>query len=160
MHSKTEIQHFLEFSMKFSAFSKCHFHREQELRADSLAFQALGSLFALSRQELTMSELAKEMMITKQQLTKLINDLEGRGLVERIHNPVNRRQVYIRISPDGILALKTAQAAMEEQTAAMLDNFTPQEQKEIDLCLVRLTNLFSRLEGFREPCQSVETTCE
>lgn len=154
MHSKTEIQHFLEFSMRFSAFSKYHFHRDQELRADSLAFQALVSLSALSRQELTMSELAKEMMITKQQLTKLINDLERRGLVVRIHNPINRRQVYIRISPDGIFALKTVQAALEEHTAAMLDRFTPQEQREIDLCLVHLTNLFSRLDGFGEPCQS------
>ena len=64
MHSNSEIQHFLEFSMRFLTFTKCHFHKEQELRTDSLAFHALISLHALSRQELTMSELASEMMIT------------------------------------------------------------------------------------------------
>ena len=76
MHSKTEIQHFLEFSMRFSAFSKYHFHRDQELQADSLAFQALVSLSALSRQELTMSELAKE-MIDYQTAAYQINQQSG-----------------------------------------------------------------------------------
>lgn len=150
MHSNSEIQHFLEFSMRFLTFTKCHFHKEQELRTDSLAFHALISLHALSRQELTMSELASEMMITKQQLTRLINDLENRGLVERIHNPLNRRQVYIRLSPDGTKLLKAAQTAMEENAASILDLFTPDEQKEIDVCLTRLTELFSRIEGFGE----------
>ena len=97
-----------------------------------------------------MSELASEMMITKQQLTRLINDLENRELVERIHNPLNRRQVYIRLSPDGTKLLKAAQTAMEENAASILDLFTPDEQKEIDACLTRLTELFSRIEGFGE----------
>lgn len=157
MYSETEIQHFLEFYIRFLSFAKCHFHKEQELRADSLAFHALASLRTLSRQELTMSELAKEMMITKQQLTRLINDLESRGFVERIHNPVNRRQVYIRISADGIALLHDAQETMKEHTASMMNLFTPAEQQEIDSCLMRLTELFSRLDGFGDaavPCLS------
>ena len=104
-----------------------------------------------------MSELAKEMMITKQQLTRLINDLESRGFVERIHNPFNRRQVYIRISADGIALLHDAQETMKEHTASMMNLFTPDEQQEIDSCLMRLTELFSRLDGFGDaavPCLS------
>ena len=39
---------------------------------------------------------------------------------------------------------------MEENAASILDLFTPDEQKEIDACLTRLTELFSRIEGFGE----------
>ena len=148
MYSDTEIRHFLEFSMRFLSFTKTHFRKENELRAGSLAFHALINLQILSRQELTMSELAQEMMITKQQLTRLVNDLENQGFVERIHNPVNRRQVYIHITPEGIAMLDEVKKAMAEHAAAAMAVFDDGEKAEIDACLTRLTELFSKLEGF------------
>ncbi len=148
MYSDTGIQHFLEFSIRFLSFSKNHFRKENELRADSLAFHALVNLQLLSRQELTMSELAQEMMITKQQLTRLVNDLEKQGLVERVHNPVNRRQVYIHISSKGISLLEEVKKAMAEHAAAAMAVFDDGERAEIDACLTRLTELFSKLDGF------------
>ncbi len=148
MYSDTGIQHFLEFSIRFLSFAKTHFRKENELRADSLAFHALINLQILSRQELTMSELAKEMMITKQQLTRLVNDLENQGLVERVHNPINRRQVYIHISPKGISMLEEVKKAMAENASAAMAVFDDEERAELDACLTRLTELFSKLDGF------------
>ena len=54
------------------------------------------------RQAPTMSEMALQLGITKQQLTKLINDLEEKNLVRRQHGSRNRRHVYLMITPEGI----------------------------------------------------------
>ena len=104
--------HFLDFAVHFFTLSKGHFRQQNLVKANSLAFNTLVTLNELADSCLTMSDLASRLEITKQQLTKLVNDLEEKDLVNRIHNPQNRRQVYIRITDHGCTLLKVLREEM------------------------------------------------
>lgn len=59
---------------------------------------------------LTMSELASDLNMSNQQLTKVVDALEGFEMVERVCDPSNRRKFYAKITEKGketLSALKT-----------------------------------------------------
>ena len=88
-------EHFMEFAIEFFNLAKNSYHQQNQIRANSAAFQVLMQLNQPGRQAPTMSEMALQLGITKQQLTKLINDLEEKNLVRRQHGSMNRRHVYL-----------------------------------------------------------------
>ena len=93
--------HFLEFVIQFFTLTKIQYQQQNQIKANTQGFQLL---FLLNHQEeasLTMSELAAQMHTTKQQLTRLVNALEEKRLVRRIHDTQNRRLVYLSITPEG-----------------------------------------------------------
>ena len=89
----------------------------------------------------TMSFLADEMGITKQQLTKLVNDLEAIGLVKRIHDERNRRQVYVTLTDDGRTEFEEVKQAMLECTMDRLKGFSSEELGQLEDCLEKLIPL-------------------
>lgn len=59
-------------------------------------------LFTLQcREEMTLADCCRQTLISKQQLSKLIDGLVTRGIVDRKPNPNNRRSILISISPQG-----------------------------------------------------------
>lgn len=86
---------FIQFLMLFFAISKKPRRPQADIKLHSRAFDVLFTLQVFPGRELTMSALAEEMGISKQQLTKLINPMEDQGLVVRTHDRSNRRQVRI-----------------------------------------------------------------
>ncbi len=74
---------------------------ESEWRMNSHAFFVLYTLSHTEQAPMTMTHLAEELQISKQQLTKLVNDLEAKTYVERVHDRANRRLVYIHITQEG-----------------------------------------------------------
>ncbi len=74
---------------------------DAEWRMNSHTFFILFTLGRAEQNPMTMTKLAEELQISKQQLTKLVNDLEAKAYVERVHDQVNRRLVYIHITPEG-----------------------------------------------------------
>lgn len=56
----------------------------------------------LEKEDFTMSELANVVLISKQQLTPLVDKLVNAGLVQREPDADDRRVVRIRLSPAGI----------------------------------------------------------
>lgn len=105
---------------------------EARLRLNSHTFFVLVTLMQEQGEKLTMTMLADQLQISKQQLTKLVNDMERRGIVERIHDTENRRQVYIRITEDGRKELSdfTGEALRSFQRA--LDGYTPEEKERLE----------------------------
>ena len=101
-------EHFMEFAIEFFNLAKNSYHQQNQIRANSAAFQVLMQLNQPGRQAPTMSEMALQLGITKQQLTKLINDLEEKNLVRRQHSSRNRRHVYLMITPEGAGRLSDA----------------------------------------------------
>ena len=94
------------------------------------------------RQAPTMSEMALQLGITKQQLTKLINDLEEKNLVRRQHSSRNRRHVYLMITPEGASIMKQLREAMLECTVSRLSSYNQGGNlAELDDCLIRLSSL-------------------
>ena len=138
--------HFLEFSVAFISMVKRHYQQDggSDVRANSLSFHALLALDSWSNDHYTMSDLAEKLQIPKQQLTKLINDLETKGLVERIHDTENRRRVYIRICDTGRTLMDEVKQEMLQSTLHGLRAYSKEELQEMDQCICRLTELMEK----------------
>ena len=135
--------HFLEFAVAFLSLSKCQYH-SSSLKVSSLPFFTLVALDNWAEKDYTMSELAEKLRITKQQLSKMINMLEEKGLVERIHDRENRRRVYIRICDAGREMMDCLKQEMLESTLFGLRSYSPEELFEMDSCICRLIKLMEK----------------
>ena len=136
--------HFLEFVIQFFTLTKIQYQQQNQIKANTQGFQLL---FLLNHQEeasLTMSELAAQMHTTKQQLTRLVNALEEKRLVRRIHDTQNRRLVYLSITPEGKESMKQLKQAMLSATVEGLSGFSADELNELDDCLKKLSSLLPR----------------
>ena len=142
-------ENFLTFMLDYYAMIRRHIVEKNEIRFHSHGFYLLNILESNKDELLTMSACAKQMNITKQQLTKLVNDLEAMGLVKRIHDERNRRQVYVTLTDDGRNEFEEIKQAMLECTVAGLKDFSEDELEQLGDCLERLIPL---LEKFRGNC--------
>ena len=140
---------FMDFAIRFFNMAKCQYQQQNQVKANKAGFQVLFILSMPEYPQPTMSFLAEEMGITKQQLTKLVNDLEAMGLVKRIHDERNRRQVYVTLTDDGRNEFEEIKQAMLECTVAGLMDFSEDELEQLGDCLERLIPL---LEKFRGNC--------
>ena len=70
-------------------------------RTDSNAFRALCCISRCEESQISLTELTERMHMAKQQLTRLVNDLEEAQLVERRRYASNRRVVYLALSENG-----------------------------------------------------------
>ena len=140
---------FMDFAIRFFNMAKCQYQQQNQVKANKAGFQVLFILRMPEYTQPTMSFLADEMGITKQQLTKLVNDLEAMGLVKRIHDERNRRQVYVTLTDDGRNEFEEIKQAMLECTVAGLKDFSEDELEQLGDCLERLIPL---LEKFRGNC--------
>lgn len=140
---------FMDFAIRFFNMAKCQYQQQNQVKANKAGFQVLFILSMPEYPQPTMSFLAEEMGITKQQLTKLVNDLEAMGLVKRIHDKRNRRQVYVTLTDDGRNEFEEIKQAMLECTVAGLKDFSEDELEQLGDCLERLIPL---LEKFRGNC--------
>lgn len=136
--------HFLEFTVAFLSLAKCQYQQDHLVKINSTAFYALVALDSWADSDYTMTELAEKLQITKQQLSKLINDLEDKGLVERIHDTANRRRVYIRISEAGRTVMEDLKCHMLDCTLTGLNSYTVEELADMDQCICRLTRLMEK----------------
>lgn len=136
--------HFLEFAVAFLTLSKCQYQQDCGLKVNSLAFFTLIALDSWADEDFTMSELAEKLQITKQQLSRLINDLEEKGLVERIHDTANRRRVYIRICNSGRQVMNSLKQDMLASTLHGLRAYNPAELAQMDACICRLVELMEK----------------
>lgn len=139
--------HFLEFSIAFLSMTKCQYQHGNDVKVNSLSFFTLVALENWREENYTMSDLAEKLQITKQQLSRLINDLEAKELVERIHDTSNRRRVYIRISSHGLKILEDLKKSMLDSTLCALQAYNEEELKELDSCLCRLTKLMEKFNS-------------
>ena len=120
---------------------------EAELKMNSHTFFVLFTLTHSEGVPITMTMLAEALQISKQQLTKLVNDLEGKNYVERIHDQVNRRLVYIRITMDGQRRMdEFARSALEPVTTA-LRQYSPEEKERLAGSFAELTEFLKNIRG-------------
>ncbi|GAA4945118.1 MarR family winged helix-turn-helix transcriptional regulator [Actinoplanes utahensis] len=88
--------------------------------------------------EMRLSVLAEHLRIAPRSATEVIDDLQGRGLVERRPDPSDRRATLVVLTGEGTAtarAIKEARAAEAEHLFAGLD---PAERAELTRILHRL----------------------
>lgn len=85
---------------------------DEDFRADAgidiRTYDALLHVFDAGSQGIRMTDLAREVVLTKAGLTSLIDRLEARALVQRTADPVDRRAFRITLTAEGRRTFRAA----------------------------------------------------
>ena len=135
---------FLDFMVDYYAMMRRHLVDTNEYRMHSHGFSTLYALRSYRNCPVTMTQFANEMGITKQQLTKLVNDLEEKQYVVRSHNKENRRQVYIEITERGVQHLEKMLGGIVHEILTALSDFPEEDRAKIAECSEIMSSLLRR----------------
>lgn len=97
---------------------------------------------ANKRDKVGMSELGELNGLSPRSMTVLVDGLEKEGLVERFPHESDRRITLIGITEAGSRLVKMALGPSQIATAALFDDLTPDEQRELARLLAKLFGAF------------------
>jgi MarR family transcriptional regulator, 2-MHQ and catechol-resistance regulon repressor len=118
----------LKASFLFSVHPNRAYHAFDLTLAQVDVLMALGNTADAS---LTCSEIAEKTLMTKGGITGLLDRLEARGLVKRIHSREDRRSVRVRLSAKGIELFRKLCPALGRSNRAIFEKiFHPEQHKE------------------------------
>nr|WP_202106904.1 MarR family transcriptional regulator [Agromyces seonyuensis] len=121
--------------------------RLSKLRAEAFASADLASwefdvLAALRRAEpphqLSPAQLIAATMIGSAAMTNRLDNLQQRGLVDRVPNLGDRRSIFVRIAPEGIERVDAAMTQLARSEAEALDGLGRDDQAALSELLRRL----------------------
>ncbi|MCG5219931.1 MarR family transcriptional regulator [Streptosporangium soli] len=118
---------------------------EEQLRADAGLthgqYEVLARLSATADRRLRMSELARDVIVSKSALTYQVSRLEERGLVRRTNCPSDDRGVFAELTDEGMRCLEhLAPGHVAVVRANLIDHLTPDD-------LTALTRIMSKAEA-------------
>ncbi|WNI15414.1 MarR family winged helix-turn-helix transcriptional regulator [Actinacidiphila sp. ITFR-21] len=94
--------------------------RKETAEALGMSFFRVKALRRIAAAPSRMSELAAELASDRPYLTLVVDDLEGRGLVERRQHPTDRRFKIVSATPEGHRAAARANAILGTPPPALL----------------------------------------
>lgn len=124
-------RHFFALLSRFILTLKKDAPGESSLKLHSHLFFILFTLNQADQGMLTLGDLARELDISKQQLTKLVNDLEKRGLAARMRGEENHRKYYLQITEDGRQTLSGMVDSLMEPAERTFSSYTGDEKQEL-----------------------------
>lgn len=98
---------------------------------------ALGHLF--THGPLTVSELAKELAITRASATEMVDRLESTGFAERQPHPTDRRKRFVGLTADGERFTRAAYRDLGSQLHAIYAKLSPAQQQGVEKFLGQVT---------------------
>lgn len=75
---------------------------------------------------------------TRTNMTRIIDDLVSRGLVERVHCKEDRRRIDLHLTAAGIKLVEHALPIIRRHAQTTFDIFEPQERAEFERLLIKL----------------------
>jgi DNA-binding MarR family transcriptional regulator len=99
----------------------------------------------IGQNNLTMSELAKALMMTKPQLTHLVEALVTLGLVERRSDAKDRRVIILSLTEKGRVLGENMKRRVRENIKKRLANLTPAELRQMADAFETLRNTIGKL---------------
>ncbi len=96
--------------------------------------------------QLTPGQLLDSVMITSGAMTNRIDRLEGRGLVERVKNPADGRQVLVTLTPAGMAAADAALVDHAANESAIIEGLAPAERDDLVALLRKLSHVVAAIE--------------
>lgn len=107
--------------------------------AEQVPPQAMFVLLTLAdNQPMSMQGLADALARDKSQITRLVRELENRGLIGRSRDPGDARVALLRLTDDGVALLARLQTAMKEVLGDILAPLTPAEKTAFSEILHKL----------------------
>lgn len=108
-------------------------------------YRTLGVLFR-EKKSLSMSELGKQLYISKPYMTVLVDQLIQEGYVERLRDPEDRRIVNISITRKGARYLKQAASHHRDTIRGLLDTLEPQDLDDLSSSLSTIRKIIARMD--------------
>jgi DNA-binding MarR family transcriptional regulator len=113
-----------------------------------LSPRAWGVLSTLAESgPLTQIELASTLSIDRTAMVYLLDDLERRGLVERVRNPDDRRSFLVHLTPKGERTQRKAAGELAEQTEVLLEPLDASERRLLVELLTRIADHWEESRG-------------
>ncbi len=135
---------FIGFIFDFYSLIRRHIVESNQFRIHSHGFVMLYSLRGCTDKKVTMTELADMLGVTKQQLTKLVNDFEKMGYVRRVRDINKRRLVYVEITEDGLACLEAMISEIMLEIKKTLGSYSDSELDRIIESTKSLSEMFRR----------------
>lgn len=135
---------FTEFIFEFYSLIRRHIVEINPYRIHSHGFTMLYALRNNADGNITMTELSDKLGITKQQLTKLVNDFEANGYVRRVRSDENRRVIYVEITESGNRCLDEMIAEIKAEIMTTLESFTESDIDKVLESTRVLSEIFRR----------------
>jgi len=95
--------------------------------------------------ETTMSDIASELSISKQQATQVVNGLEDKRLVERAINPSNRRYIILKVTDLGREYLKRIDNKIVQSLNPIFEIFNEAEKEELHEAIIVIKKYLEKL---------------
>ena len=102
-------------------------------------FDVMAALYR-RREGVTMSELSRMLLVSNGNATTVVDRLEADGLVRRSPSDVDRRTVYVALTPEGLSAFERLAADHEAEVDRL---FAGLSEADLDA----LTDILKRLGG-------------
>lgn len=126
--------------MIFRFYSALHRH-PATVAGPKIHTHGFHILYLLERahdKRLPMSFLLTELQMTKQQMSKLLNELEEFGFIERIRTGRDRRNVSVRLTKAGSAYFRSCAAAVSDAIAEAFEKQPPEKTELVHSLLVQL----------------------
>ena len=91
-------------------------------------YDVLLTLEMAENQRLKMSELADRVLVTRSGMTRMVDRLEGAGLIERQSFPGDRRSLFAVLTPKGLAERERAWPVYEKAIADLFAVHVSEEQ--------------------------------
>jgi DNA-binding MarR family transcriptional regulator len=115
------------------------------LEMDNLNRLHMAVMGLLNASNMTMTELAKALMMAKPQLTRIVETLVALGLVERLPDSADRRVIHMALTNDGRVKFIDLRKKMKEKTKQRLASLTDDELTQLSAALEALRNIVGKL---------------
>ncbi len=103
----------------------------KEFGLTATQYNALRILRGAGPDGIPCSEIGERMIARDPDITRLLNRLQKRGLVERSRGKQDRRVIYGKITPAGLKLLRQMDAPVEKYSREMLRHVAQQKLKQL-----------------------------
>jgi DNA-binding MarR family transcriptional regulator len=107
----------------------------------------LHALSALAGDDLKMSDLAARLDQAESSVTRLVDRMEGAGLVRRRTSPPDRRCVVAELTPEGRRLAGELERSRRQFLAELLATLPAEERRELVRLTAKMTEALRQREG-------------
>ncbi len=124
------------------AFATGRLNRRLRSAGGGLSHGLLSALATISKQgPMRLAELSQLESVSAPSTTRLVAELEGKGLVTRATDPADGRAILISITPTGVETIAAARAARAAMVAELFESLEPHEVAAITAALPALEKM-------------------
>ncbi|MCZ8521762.1 MULTISPECIES: MarR family winged helix-turn-helix transcriptional regulator [Paenibacillus] len=108
-------------------------------------WQLLGII--AENEGICLSKLCEDTLVTKQNITGLVDRMRRAGMIEAWSDPEDKRMTRLRLTPDGARTLEEIRPRAEASNEAMLEAFSEEELGRFDEMVQRLVRSLRAQSG-------------